>query len=89
MRAAAEEPLPHVVADDDGIHWTGVGFFFLREGPAKLGLNAEQMEKPVRDPHADEALRMFATILLVLADVGRDALEDVVLAAVIAEVGGR
>ena len=32
---------------------------------------------------------MFAAVLLVLADVGRNALEDPVLAAVIAEVGRR
>jgi hypothetical protein len=44
MRATAEEPHPDAVADDDCIDRAGVGFFFLRKGTAKLGLNTEQME---------------------------------------------
>ena len=87
LRVSAEQPLPYAVADDGGISGPSAGFFFRSEGAAQERLETEHAKEAIRDAHRGEAFGAVAAILLVLADVGRDVLEDTILAAIVEEIG--
>src|SRR6267378_929741 len=78
LRVTAEEPLPHVMADDRHVRPAAGGFFFLGKGAAQHRLCSEEAEEFMRNTHAGEALRTLAAVLLVLTNVSGDVLEDAI-----------